>query len=171
MRKVSKQLSFFAPTHDTLAEAAARVRDRLAEGSACPCCGQMAKAYTRTLNAPMARFLIWLVRAFEAQPRWYNIHEAPLIQGRRGGGDYGKLAHWGLIVLAASDTEEDQRTSGQWQPTAKGRRFVHGKVQVPAQVVLYDNRVLGWSEAWVSVEQALGKKFSYVDLMRSSEPL
>lgn len=166
---------------DTLAEAKRFVEQNLASGTLCPCCGQDVKLYPRKLYADMAAWLIWLVgRSFEVaahdravsrdvpgivpvQSRgWVRASEHPT-----AGGDYGKLAHWGLAELRPKDpADRTRRTSGWWIPTEKGVAFVRGQILVPSHVMLFNSEVRGFSDEQVSIQQALGEKFSYSDLMQ-----
>ncbi len=134
-------------------------------GAPCPCCGQVCKVYKRHINSPMARFLLWLVRSYDAQPRWIHLKQFPMIQNRRGGGDYGKLVHWGLIEQKPNDDEPDKRTSGEWRPTPKGVEFAHRRIKIPDAVFLYDNIRQGFSDINIDIEYALGQNFSYQELM------
>jgi hypothetical protein len=151
---------------DSLSAARAQVLSNLDKGGTCPCCAQFAKAYKRALNAPMAVWLIWLVRAYEREPRWYDFREGPTLQARKGGGDFAKLVHWGLILMAPNDVMPNKRTSGLYRPTARGLAFVHGHVTVPSHVKLYDNKVIGWSDGQATIQDALGESFDYAELMR-----
>lgn len=143
------------------------VMTNLEKGVECPCCGQLCKLYKRALNAQMARFLIWIVKEHERDPRWINIHESIVIQGRRGGGDFAKLAHWDLLE-EKPNTDDSQRTSGYWRPTLRGNDFVYNKVIVPSHVYIFDNHIHGFSETFVTIFDALGKAFNYAELMRNS---
>lgn len=134
-------------------------------GTCCPCCGQRCKVYKRHLNANMARFLIWIVRSYEQNPRWITLKEFPLMSNRRGGNDYAKLAHWKLIEQKPNTDDPDKRTSGEWRPTPKGIEFAHLRVSVPDAVFLYDNVVQGFSDHKTDITTALGKEFSYSELM------
>jgi hypothetical protein len=134
-------------------------------GTACPCCGQWCKLYRRTLNASMARFLIWLVRSYQDNPRWVTIKEFPLMSNRRGGNDYSKLAHWKLIEQKANTDDPTKRTSGEWRPTPKGIEFAHQRISVPNAVFLYDGICQGFSDKSTDIVAALGKEFNYQELM------
>ena len=149
-------------SRDTLADARTRVLEQLADGSDCPCCGQLARSYNRPLNATMAACLLWLVRSWTADPRWHDIHEHALIS--KSGGDFAKMAHWRLIEQAIAPSG-DKRTSGAWRPTQRGCEFARGAITVPSHVILYDNKVQGWSEDHVDIHAALGRKFSYRELL------
>ena len=170
MQEVSDERSHFdgAPM-TTLVEAKAELRAALLAGGIvdCPCCTQVCKIYKRKLNKPMARLLLWLVHQPEKDPRWYNVHEFPLIQGRRGGGDFAKLVHWGLVEECPKDSEDKtRRTSGLWRPTKKGIAFARGEVEVLSHVHLYNNVAYDVGHAqWIGIRDALGNKFDYEELM------
>lgn len=134
-------------------------------GTPCPCCGQICKLYRRHINAPMARFLIWLVRSYEQNPRWVHLKQFPMIQNRRGGGDYGKLMHWGLVEQKPNTDDPDKRTSGEWRPTPKGIEFARQRISIPEALFLYDNVLQGFSDKKTDIVGALGQEFSYQELM------
>jgi hypothetical protein len=158
-------------TMNTLEDAKTYVRAKRDEGVPCPCCGQMCKVYPRSLNAAMARFLIWLVREYEERKKddaatdlWISVNEGPLIQHRKGGGDFAKMEHWGLIEQMAND-DETKRTSGFWRPTQSGIDFVYYRITVPRKAMLYMNECIGFSEEKINIREALGTKFDYQELM------
>jgi len=155
------QLELFV---DTLAVARDGVEEDLEEGSYCPCCGQFCKLYRRTINAAMARALINLVRIWEANPRWINIHEMKLVQGRRAGGDFAKLRWWGLIE-AKENEDESKKDSGMWRPTEAGREFVYLQLTVPKYVLVYNNQVRSSGPEKIDIKDSLKAKFNYAELM------
>lgn len=165
-----EQLSFMAPQPQPskgphLFELRAEVMAQIEDGITCPCCGQYCRLYKRKLNAPMACALIWLVlRKTDTKKDWINIHESPLFQGRRVGGDFAKLEHWRLIESKLNE-DETKRCSGLWRPTEKGVAFVEKRITVPAKVHLYNNVIHGWSEEHITIIDALGEKFDYGELM------
>lgn len=151
----------------TLADAITFVNVGRDAGVTCPCCGQYCKVYHRALNAPMVRFLIWLVKEFESRgdaKTWVNVNDGPLIQHRKGGGDFAKMVHWGLIEQMAN-IDDTKRSSGYWRPTQSGIDFVYNKIDVPKKVLLYLNEPVGYSAAHITVREALGTKFNYRELM------
>lgn len=135
------------------------------KGTVCPCCAQIAKVYTRKLNSALAQFLIWIVRSYEDNPRWIHIREFPMIQNRRGGGDFAKLVHYGLLEQRPNEDDKSKRTSGQWKPTQKANDFVHKRIKVPEYVQLYDNFVQDFAAKEIDIEAALGQQFDYSELM------
>lgn len=144
----------------TLLDARRYVQNKREEGVFCPCCGQYAKTYRRKLNSEMALWLIWLVKQFKLKPDdWVDVKTAPL-----RGGDYGKLIHWGLAAQCLN-TDKTKRTSGLWKPTEKGIHFSQRRVRVPSHVYLYNNEVLGFRDTLIDIEEALGERFDYAELM------
>lgn len=133
-------------------------------GVACPCCGQFCKVYRRKLYATMASWLIWLVRTHETRQDWIHVTEGP----PQRGGDFAKLTYWKLIVQRPLDAADHllKRTSGFWKPTDRGRAFVYGRINVPSHALVFDDRVLGFTDETVSIQEALGKRFDYNTLMQ-----
>jgi hypothetical protein len=142
----------------TLHEARAIVRNNLDDGIQCPCCDQFCKRYRRKLNSQMARWLIWLYRRASGS-EWVTVRESPV-----RGGDYAKLALWGLVEQKSND-DETKRTSGVWRITKLGRDFVDGHRFIPSHVMLYNNTIHGWSRACTTIRHALGERFDYAELM------
>lgn len=155
---------------DTLSLAVEHVVRNRDAGVVCPCCGQLVRVYRRTINDAMARWLCWLVREFETQGNagFVDARKAPIIQNRVGGGDYGKLAYWGLCKLKANTDDSSRRTTALWRPTSKGVAFAYGSVRVPKWALVYDGKLLDFdNSSTVSIRDVLGKRFDYAELMRA----
>jgi hypothetical protein len=160
----------------TVAVAKDWLRHRAKKGARCPCCKQYVKIYKRALGSQMARWLIWLVRTWDSRfepsmlkvadnEAWIDIRLSPV-----RGGDYAKLLHWGLVqhkldVLEKKNGAKDTRDSGFWRPTLKGIDFVNTRIKMPSHVYLYDNIKIGEETTLITIEDALGKKHSYKELM------
>ena len=152
---------------EKIQEAKKWLRAHLKEGARCPVCNQFAKMYERRLYSSMAAALIYLYCHFDHKN---FIHKSELVKakglaGTFGGGDFAKLAYWGLIEEQEFTGDEDKRTSGYWRITPQGIRFVQRKIKVKSHVKIYDSRFFGFSGEDVSIEDCLGKKFSYSELM------
>jgi hypothetical protein len=150
----------------TLAEARALVEAGRDEGVHCLCCGQMCKNYTRPLNAPMARSLIWLVRYSQAKAdKWVDLAaEAPAFVHKSR--ELAKLKKWGLIEEKPSESKRGARTSGIWRPTERGIKYARGEIALSSHVVLYDNHVLEFSKKPTTIRKSLGKRFDFDELWR-----
>lgn len=146
----------------TLEEAKQHILANRDKGTNCPCCGRPCKVYRRTIFGAMARFLIWLVKAYEQRDRmtaFIDILEGPTQRS----GDYAKLTYWGLIE--PMETRKGKVTR-YWRPTDKGRAFAYDKATVPKHALVYNNEVIGFSEERISIRDALGKQFEYTELMK-----
>lgn len=138
----------------TVKEAKQFLKDHLETGVNCPCCGQHVKLYPRALNSGLARALILMHRAPTTPEGWVDIKNVDV-----RGGDYAKLRYWELI-------EQRSSGSGVWRVTLKGVKFVSDQGRVPKTVFVYNGRVRAFSDDTINIRQALGKAFSYEELMR-----
>ena len=143
------------------------LREHWREGVKCPVCTQMVKLYSRKLYSSMAAALIHLYRNFDHNK---YVHKSELVKAKKlattfGGGDFAKLAYWGLIKEQEPSPGEDKRTSGWWIITDKGVQFVERKVKVKSHVLIFNSRFFGFEGRDVSIDDCLGEKWSYSELM------
>jgi hypothetical protein len=130
------------------------------EGVHCPCCGQFAKVYWRTITSSMARALILFWRE-GGTTGW--VHGPSIVAGSRA--DEGKLRYWGLIEEAAGRREDGGRL-GFWRVTDAGERFVMEAVRVPKYALIYDGACVGFEDdETMGIRDALRARFSYDELM------
>lgn len=54
-----------------------------------------------------------------------------------------------------------------WKPTKKGIQFVENMIQLPSHVFIFNNIVYGFSSTMTTIEESLGEKFDYTELMES----
>lgn len=170
-----RQLDLYARTalDEARAQTLAAARDG---GCVCPCCGRFVKVYRRRLHAEMARFMIRLYRLDRIGPgdylgalRWHSTRE---VLGDRGGNkastDATYLVHWGLVER--SDAENAAGApAGMLRLTPLGVAFVERRATASSHVSLLNNEELPrpsrLSESEIGIEEALGKRFSYDELM------
>lgn len=146
----------------TITGVAEYIRKALIEGKPTQCndCGQRVARYKITLNSGMAMSLIWLAKASKYDSNsWIHIQSTAtrMVLASRS---YPKLQHWGLIEPSLN-LDPTKKDSGKWRITEKGLRFVRAEESVPSFYLVYDNKVLEWSDRTVSIVGALGKKFDY----------
>ena len=146
----------------TLEEAREFVKENRAEGVACPCCDKLVVEYKRSCHAEAAAFLVQLVGRYNRKPRWYHTKDILRAKGKNST-DAAYLVHWGL--MERKDAEDDGRRGGMYRPTDKGIAFAMGLTKVPRYAILYNNKVLRWSENMVDIRQALAKRFNYHELL------
>ena len=128
--------------------------DRLKSGEKidCPCCGRHSQMYTRNLHHNAAKKLIKL---YLLGGYCQFVHTSKLIEdGETGAGDFSKAKYWGLIDEAPNNWEH-KRTSGNWGLTLQGIGFVLGTTKIPRQVLIFDDRIFGFSDDYVSIEDCL----------------
>mgnify|MGYP000306415011 CR=1 FL=1 len=145
-----------------LEEAKQHLRENWIEGTECPCCGQFVKKYKTNLNSSMVYALILIAKAPDG---WLHVEDHFVDIGCKLKGVHGKLKHWGLIRQKPNDDQPEKNKTGYWRITQKGRDFVNNIVTVPQYVWLFNNKQYGFSENHVTIQQALGKKFNYEELM------
>jgi len=135
-------------------------------GVACPCCDRVCKVYKRTVTGGMARWLIELVKLWrKTGGRWVDITQKPMTDYHRSG-DYGKLVYWGLCEPKPNTDRRKTRRSGLWRPTELGVAFVSDQKPIARYCHVYLNKPIAFSGPDVTIQQALGTKFSYADVMR-----
>lgn len=146
-----------------LSEAKKAFRRALSEdGMKCPCCDRWGKIYGYRMNSTIARGLIWM-HHHEDEFGWVNIQEGPrwLLRSK----SLSTAKHWGLIERRPKDPTEDLRSSGVWRLTPKGIAFIKKRISVERTVFVFDDSVWKFSKDFMDVEAALGKNFSYYELM------
>jgi len=152
-----EELKDINPETTTIAAAKKIMREKIEKGVLCPCCNQGVKMYQWRLDSQSAKLLIDF---YKRRGEW--VH--PLDDLNANNGNYAKMRHFGLIE-AKEKTEDDKRASGLWRITAKGINFVICETKIPEKVRIYNNDAYGFIGEQITIKQALGKKFSYTELM------
>jgi len=133
------------------------------KGCDCPVCGQFVKVYKRKINSFMARQLIHMHKNY-GNGQW--VHARNLVLGSTSCGDLSKLSYWGLIQKQPHNEGDDgKKTSGFWRITDKGNEFAAGRGYVEAYAMVYNGRCLELTGEPVTIQQCLGDKFDYMELM------
>ena len=164
----------FDPKTATLEQAKHWLREQVNGGAKCPCCTQFAKIYKRKMEASKALALILFCRQLPSPGgEWTHI---PTFL-KRGGGthqevlrsrEWTRLRYFGLLEPRTDEPEDSKKkTSGFWRLTPLGMDFALRLERVPAYVTVYDERILSRSPETVSIDEALGKKFNYKELMET----
>lgn len=142
----------------TLREARDWLRSKLYDGAKCPCCKQMAKIYKRRLHATMAKGLIQLYRHGGEHD---FVHTASLPGDTH---EMSQASWWGLIE-EEKILRPDGGRAGYWKLTEAGTRFVLRRGTIPEYALIYDSILFRVEGSPVSIEDCLGKKFHYNQLM------
>lgn len=141
------------------------LREELEKGSECPVCTQFAKMYKRSLYASVAYDLMRLYYKCKYEDKYYHIGEFSARKSS-GGGDFAKLLYWELVEEMPKDPDDTTtRTSGYWKITDRGIDFVDGNLTITSHVKLYDGKSFGFVGDQISIQDALGDKFDYAEIM------
>lgn len=151
---------------ETITEAKQYLRVNFEKGVECPCCTQFVKLYRHRLNSQMAKTLIEIYNISSEENReWIHVLNEIKPSNRM----YSLMRFWDLIVAAEYDqvnSYEDKKASGYWKITERGEKFVNNEINISKYVYLFNNRKYSISEETISIHEALGKKFSYSELMQ-----
>lgn len=156
----------------SLAGARDFVEARRDRGCYCPCCDQFVKIYKRRFNAGAARSLIYIWKLTKSgatdEEGYVHIQRefARRYSANANAMDYGQLKWWGLIdPKLSNDENKDTKDTGYWKLTKKGEGVVKNVIRIPARAHILNNTLMGFSEEQTYIAEALGKKFSYTELM------
>lgn len=153
-------------SNKTVDEARKHLRKNWKEGTTCVCCGQKVMLYHRSLTSAMA----WgLYLFYTAQPDIEGYVHAENFFKKQNcpssiRGDFPKLRFWGFIMPKPSDSEGDDSSLGMYKILPKGIEFLKGDLIVPAAVLIYNNKFIGFSEKTTDFKGALKNKFNINDL-------
>jgi hypothetical protein len=155
------------PDSTTLGEIRAFLRKEWEKGCECPSCGQRVQRYSRPITSAMAYALILFFQRYLANKRQNNsetwIHAETFLKNSDCPssirGDFSKLKYWGLIQPA-------EESEGFYMITEKGIQFVLGNVKVESNVLIYNNKFLGFKGDYKDIKECLKTKFNYELLMK-----
>ena len=132
------------------------------------------------MNKSMAYVLLLLARYYrraDVQPdEWLHvpsyIAEMAASNPRRAAavrGDWAKMKLWGLIEEKPGTRDDGSSRMGYYRMTDLGRQFVARAVRIPAYVYIYNGEPLKRPgrpvEELITIDEALGKDFSYAEIM------
>ena len=130
----------------------------------CPCCGRYTQVYKRCLHHTVALQLIMLHNKGGAN-NFVHCREL-LTENMSGAGDFTKAKYWGLIQEAPID-EEGKKSTGYWKLTPTGEAFVKAEIPIRKTLLIYDDKVIGDQDGVVYINECLGNKFNYFELMEN----
>jgi hypothetical protein len=139
----------------------------LGEDVECPCCRRMGRQAKLKIHSTLAFMLVKLYRSsmeLHGQPTGWVHLQAFSPPNHTTGRDFSITKHWLLAEPKAAGEDEDKRSSGMWRLTDYGVKFVEGKIRIPVNMMVFDDKIMGVSDDVQNVEEALGNKFSYKEL-------
>ena len=159
-------MSSVVPDFETLAESKQFLRENWEKGTTCPCCKQVVKQYKRKMHSAMGVMLIQFYKLSNETGDW--VHVSDLY--RKGNkvttsADYAYLRYWKLLEKKPEDEDQDKKSNGYWRITQRGKEFAMGSRKELSHILLYNGGFYGLSGELVDIEDVLGDKFSYKELM------
>lgn len=133
----------------------------------CPCCQQGAAPWPRTMYVSVVKALIRLYRLSKGRHGTY-FHVQKDLQSNAGG-DFSKLTLGHGLTRVKNTRTADENALGMYCLTAKGKLFVEKKISLPKYIVFYNGEIVGRpTQPKVNIEDCLGKKFSYQELLHGA---
>ena len=152
----------------SLQEATDWVNSNKRKGCVCPCCNQIAKIYKRKLIVNYVLGLFYLYKLHKQHPQTEFFHISEIKVTNNYFSAFAQLKCWELITEMDKPIDvKNKRTSGNWKLTEKGKLFVEGKIEVEQHVYMYNAEFLGYSDKKISIEEALGSRFNYTEMMHN----
>ena len=149
----------------TLAEARLEFKTAIqGDGGKCPCCRRWGKINGYQINSTQVRGMIWMLKNFRKNA-WVDLGKAPKWVLRSK--SMATLHHWDLLEAKPKGKDEDKRASGLWRLTPHGHDFIRRRITMPKYAFVFGNKLIKHSKEQVDAVQALGKKFSYEELMNT----
>lgn len=156
----------------TIQEGKAFLRENFEKGAKCPCCDQYVKLYKRKLTSAMVYGLMLIAKAHPSKydKSWLHVEDylKSLDIPASIRGDIAKLKLWGFLLPAEGNREDGSPRNGYYQLTQQGRDFVKGRITAFSHVLIYNNSFRGFEGEQITVQEALGSKFNYDELMKGS---
>ena len=137
------------------------------KGYYCQCCGSFCKRYYRKMNANMAVTMCALFR--KKKFGFIKVEEFMRVNGYQRSGDFPYLVHWGLLEKMSGKREDGSSKHGFYSLTNKGRQFVQRLITVQQTLIIYNGKCEGFEGPEINIEDALGKKFRYDELMGTGD--
>lgn len=141
--------------------------ERFNKGHSCPVCNQFVKLYKNPISGGTAYCLIQLYKQAKGDTfKYFHVDEIPV--PNRVGGSWAKLRYWGLIdemPKRNDETDSHKKSSGYWRITNTGIQFVERKISLPKYIKLYNKQFYGFDGDATDIQDALGNKFDYNELM------
>lgn len=132
----------------------------------CPCCDRFAQVYRRKVHAGIARELIKIYKLQRSNPytNWVHFRDfASLSEGR----DFTIARYWNLLERETSD-DDAKKDSGYWRLTPEGKGYVTGVHKIQQIALVYNDEVIRFEGPLVTINDCLGDKFNYAELMGSA---
>lgn len=156
--------------NNTIREAKIHLNQHLDHGVVCPACEQLCKRYSRKLTSSMAYGLLIIYSLTNnRENQWIHIEDefkklTDIPSSIRG--DLPKLRYWNLLEKQEYTKDDGNPNSGFYRITKAGEDFINGLTSVRKYAKIYNNQFYGFEGGFIKIQEALGAKFYYEELMK-----
>jgi len=102
----------------------------------------------------------------EKQFGWVKVEDFLLKHGYQRCGDFTYLVHFGLLEKMQGEREDGSNRNGFYKITGRGIMFCEQKLTVNSKFYMFNGKLDGFDGEQIGIQRALGKKFSYTELMQ-----
>lgn len=157
---MTNQVNLFPTKKEIIQELKQETRTKAAEkGCECPVCGQNVKIYKRKINSILAKQLLLAFKKHGLE--WFHIRDMEYFTT-----DWAVLQHFNLIFPKPHNIGDGgKKTSGYWRITKNGRLFCLRDHFVFSHALIFNNTRLDFAGKLVTIDDCLGEKFDYKELM------
>ena len=138
-------------------------KDRYDNGFVCNICGSYVKRYTRKFNSNMAIAMIALLK--HSNGKYVSLEKFLADHGYQRCGDASYLIHYGFLERKVGQREDGSPKNGMYRLTGRGVMFCEGKIKAAEKFKILHNHFEGFSGKDITIQDALGTKFNYQELM------
>jgi hypothetical protein len=134
------------------------------EGSDCPCCGQFAKAYERSITSAMS---YGLIKLYQHTPDYIHLENffKSIDVPSSVRGDMTKFKHFNCLEPHVDKRDDGSNRNGFWRITGTGVAYVKGEIALPKWALIYNGKAVKYSEENRTITETLKSKFNYQELM------
>lgn len=133
------------------------------KGYKCECCGQFIKLYSRHFNCNMGLALIYLYK--NRDKGFIHLENSMVADGFKRCGDASYMLHYYLIEAMPEKRKDKSPRNGHYRISGRGILFVEGNMKVQERFLTFNNKCEGFEGEEITIQQALGKRFSFEELM------
>jgi len=153
------------PEDMTIGELRVYLKKNWKQGCTCAC-GNRVQLYNRPLTSAMSYALLYFKSAKKDEEGYAHAEDFFKKQDCSSSlrGDFPKLRFWGFIAPKPSLSDDDLHSPGFYKILPRGLEFLEGNLVVPASVLIYNNKFIGWGEKTTDLKGALKNKFNINDL-------
>lgn len=132
-------------------------------GFYCKHCGAYNKRYKRKFNSNMAVALIALYKNLGGD--YVHLESFLASKGLKRCGDASYLRFYNFLEKKEGKRDDGSNRNGFYRITGLGCMFVEGKITAKETFLILHNRLEGFEGKEITIQDALGTKFNYSELM------